>query len=255
MKRLLPLLLLLLSTSLYGQITIEKKTIVEGVVDPVFVEGKLVLPADTKLVIKDAIKVAVDTTYKFSDILITKDGVKVDTTSAELILTEPGTYKISIVLFDPDKGIKRGEETIVVGGTPTPGPTPTPTPGPTPTPSDEKIDNLSVLVIYESNDLPRYTISQRSVIQSTDLQLYMNKTLPRDTNNQPLWRVLDKDVTFPATCDTTFCKWMGTLDKSKLPMLVLGNKDKIVYQGPLPEDTQLASATEQVKVLITKHKK
>jgi len=249
MKRLLPILLLLLSSTLYGQIAIEKKTIVEGVVDPVFVEGKLVLPADAKLVVKDAIKVSIDATYKFSDILITKDGVKVDTTSAELILTEPGTYKISIVLFDPEKGIKRGEETIVVGGTPTPGPTPPPGPGPTPTPSDEKVDNLSVLVIYESNDLPRYSISQRSVIQSSDLQTYMNKTLPRDTNNQPLWRILDKDVTFPTGCDTIFCKWMGTLDKSKLPMLVLGNKDKIVFQGPLPEDVEV------VKTLIAKHKK
>ena len=247
MKRLLPILFLLLASTLHGQITIEKKLVVEGVKDPVFIGSNLLLPADSKLVVKDAIKVSTDTTFKFSDILITKDGVKVDTSSAELVLTEPGTYKISIVLFDPEKGIKRGEETIVLGGTPTPGPTPTPTP--TPTPSDEKVDNLSVLVIYESNDLGRYTISHRSVIQSTDLQTYMNKTLPRDTNNQPLWRVLDKDVTFPATCDTTFCKWMGTLDKSKLPMLVLGNKDKIVFQGPLPEDVEV------VKALIAKHKK
>lgn len=247
MKRLLPLLFLLLASTLHGQITIEKKLVVEGVKDPVFVGSNLLLPADSKLVVKDAIKVSTDTTYKFSDILITKDGVKVDTNSAELILTEPGTYKISIVLFDPEKGIKRGEEVITLGGTPTPGPTPTPTP--TPTPSDEKVDNLSVLVIYESADLGKYTTSQRSVIQSTDLQTYMNKTLPRDTNNQPLWRVLDKDVTFPATCDTTFCKWMGTLDKSKLPMLVLGNKDKIVFQGPLPEDVEV------VKTLIAKHKK
>lgn len=253
MKRLLPLLFLLLASTLHGQITIEKKLVVEGIKDPVFVGSSLLLPADSKLVVKDAIKVYTDATYKFSDILVTKDGVKVDTTSTELILTDPGTYKISVVLFDPEKGIKRGEETIVLGGSPTPAPSPTPTP--TPTPSDEKVDNLSVLVIYESNDLPRYTISQRSVIQSTDLQTYMNKILPRDTNNQPLWRVLDKDVTFPATCDTTFCKWMSTLDKSKLPILILGNKDKIVYKGPLPEDTEQVSATEQVKALITKHKK
>jgi hypothetical protein len=246
MKRLFPILLLLLASTLHGQITIEKKVVVEGVVDPVFVEGKLVLPADTKLVVKDAIKVAVDSTYKFSDILITKDGVNLETTSPESYFTDPGKYEINVVLFDPDKGIKRGQETIVLG-VPKPGPGPTPPPGPGP--SDEKVDNLSVLLIYESADLPKYTISQRSVIQSTDLQMYMNKTLPRDTNNQPLWRVLDKDVTFPATCDTTFCKWMGTLDKSKLPMLVLGNKDKIVFQGPLPEDTEL------VKALIAKHKK
>jgi hypothetical protein len=247
MKRIIPLLLLLLSSTLHGQITIEKKLVVEGVTDPVFVGSTLVLPAESKLVVKEAVKVSVDSTFKFNDILVKKDGVSVPVSGTELLFSDPGTYEVNVVLFDPEKGIKRGAEIIKLGGTPNPPPGPTPTP--TPTPSDEKVDNLSVLVIYESQDLPKYTISQRSVIQSTDLQVYMNKTLPRDTNNQPLWRVLDKDVTFPATCDTTFCKWMSTLDKSKLPMLVLGNKDKIVYQGPLPEDVEV------VKSLITKHKK
>lgn len=248
MKRLIPLLLLLLTTPLYSQITIEKKLVVEGVTDPVFVGSTLVLPAESKLVVKEAVKISIDSSYKFSDILVKKDGVSVPVSGTELLFSDPGTYEVNVVLFDPDKGIKRGAETVKIGGTPNPPPGPGPTPPPEPGPA-EKIDNLSVLVIYESADLPKYTISQRSVIQSTDLQGYMNKTLPRDTNNQPLWRVLDKDVTFPATCDTTFCKWMGTLDKSKLPMLVLGNKDKIVFQGPLPEDVEV------VKSLITKHKK
>lgn len=248
MKRIIPLLLLLLSSTLHGQITIEKKLVVEGVTDPVFVGSTLVLPAESKLIVKEAVKVSVDSTFKFNDILVKKDGVSVPVSGTELLFSDPGTYEINVVLFDPEKGIKRGAEVIKVGGAPTPGPTPGPTPPPEPGPA-EKVDNLSVLIIYESNDLPRYTISQRSVIQSTDLQVYMNKTLPRDTNNQPLWRVLDKDVTFPATCDTTFCKWMSTVDKSKLPMLVMGNKDKIVFQGPLPEEVEV------VKSLITKHKK
>lgn len=257
MKRILPLLLLLLSSSLYGQVSIEKKLVIEGVKDPVFVGPNLVVPADTKLVVKEAIKVSIDTSYKFSDILVTKDGVNLEQQPgvSEFLLTDPGKYKVSVVLFDPEKGIKRGESELVLGGTPTPAPTP-PGPGPTPDPTPaDKIEFLSVLIIYESEDLPKYTISQRSVIRSTDLQTYMNKTLTRDVNGQPLWRVLDKDVTFPTTCDTVFCKWMGTLDKSKLPMLVIGNKDKIVYQGPLPEDTESVTATQQVKDLINKYKK
>lgn len=246
MKRIIPLLLLLLSSTLHGQITIEKKLVVEGVTDPVFVGSTLVLPAESKLVVKEAVKVSVDSTFKFNDILVKKDGVSVPVSGTELLFSDPGTYEINVVLFDPEKGIKRGSETIKVGGTPNPPPGPTPPPEPGPA---EKIDNLSVLIIHESNNLGKYTVAQRSVIQSTDLQGYMNKTLPRDTNNQPLWRVLDKDVSFPTNCDTTFCKWMGTVDKSKLPMLVMGNKDKIVYQGPLPEDVEV------VKSLITKHKK
>lgn len=249
MIRALLLSLLLVSTSL-AQITIEKKLVVEGVKDPTIVGDKLVLPADCKLVIKDGIRVAIDKNYKFSDVLITKDGVVLDQplVDSELLLTDPGKYNVNVVLFDPEKGIKRGQADLVIGTSPTPAPGPTP-PGPTPPGPDEKIDNVAVLMIYESNDLLRYTVSQRTVLQSTDLRTFLNTTLSRDVSGQPNWRNLDKDVTFPTTCDTVFCKWMATLDKSKLPMLVIGNKDKIVFQGELPPEV------ETVKALVNKYKK
>lgn len=251
MIRALLLTLLLVSTS-FAQITIEKKLVVEGVKDPIFVGESLVIPGDCKLVVKEGIKVSVDATYKFSDILITKDGVILpQQTLTEFLLTDPGKYNINVVLFDPEKGIKRGQADLIIGGSPTPAPGPTPGPTPTPTPPgpDEKIDNISLLMIHESNDLGRYSEGHKHVLRSTDLQVFMNTTLSRDANGQPNWRNLDKDVGFPHACDTVFCKWIGTLDKSKLPMLVIGNKDKIVFQGPLPENVEV------VKTLISKYKK
>ena len=102
MKKLLPLILLLLTSSLYGQITIEKKLIVEGIKDPVFSDTILIVPEDCKLVIKDAVKVSVDKSYKFADILVTKDGVNLEQQQGinELLLTDPGKYVISVVLFE-----------------------------------------------------------------------------------------------------------------------------------------------------------
>lgn len=250
MLRALLLTLLLVSTS-FAQITIEKKLVVEGVKDPTFVGDKLVIPADCKLVVKESIKVAIDKSYKFNDVLITRDGITLEQplVDGETLLTEPGKYNVNVVLFDPEKGIKRGQANLIIGGAPTPGPDPGPAPGPTPPLPDEKIDNISLLMIHESNDLSKYSEGQQHILRSVDLQVFMNGTLSRDTNGQPNWRNLDKDVGFPRTCDTVFCKWMGTLDKSKLPMLVIGNKDRIVFQGPLPENV------EAVKALITKYKK
>lgn len=251
MKRLLPLLFLLLTSTVYGQISIERKLAVEGVKDPVFVGQNLIVPAESKLVIKEAIRVAIDTSYKFSDVLVTKDGVNLEQQPgvSEFILTDPGKYRISVVLFDPEKGIKRGESDLVIGTpTPTPpGPTPGPTPDPQPPGPDVKIDNLSVLIIYETSEL--YPQAIRMVLQSSDLQLFMGKTLPKDSNGQPLWRILDQHISFPVNCDTTFCKWMATQKPTQLPWIILGNKDKIVHQGPLPDNV------EAVKALVSKYKK
>lgn len=246
MKRIIPLLLLLLSSTLYGQITIEKKLVVEGVNDPVFVGSTLVLPAESKLVVKEAVKVSVDSSYKFNDILVKKDGVSVPVSDTELLFSDPGTYEINVVLFDPEKGIKRGTEVIKLGGTPSPPPGPTP---PSPTPTPDKIDNISVLMIYESALLPTYPAGKRAVLNSTDLRGYMSNTVSKDGTGFPNWRVLDKDTSFPKTCDTVFCKWLGTATPSELPWLVIGNKDTIVHQGPLPADA------ETIKSLITKYKR
>lgn len=133
-----------------------------------------------------------------------------------------------------------------IGPAPEPQPDPEPDPDPLPTPG--KIDNLSVLVVYESALLPTYKKEHISVIQSTDLRKWMTDNVPLDDQRFPNWRVLDKDTVFPANSDIVYKKWLKT-PPSTLPYLIIGNKDTIVFQGTLPENP------EDIKSLITKYKK
>lgn len=175
-----------------------------------------------------------------------------------IVITKPGQFWLEVkgTFFDKEKlDFFEFDETAVFTleellPTPAPGPGPTPPgPGPTPTPTpDIKIDGLSVLIVYESAQLPTYSQAHRSVIQSTDLRNWMNLNVSVDKQNFPNWRVLDKDTKFPATCDLVWCKWLAQ-PPPQLPYLIIGNKDQIVFQGPLPESTQT------VQAIISKHKK
>ena len=129
---------------------------------------------------------------------------------------------------------------------PTPEPEPDPEPDPDPTP--DKIDNLSVLIVYESALLPTYKKEHVSIIQSTDLRKWMNTNTSLDAQRFPNWRVLDKDTVFPSNSDIVYSKWLKT-PPSTLPYLIIGNRDTIVFQGPLPE------SVDEVKALITKYRK
>lgn len=128
-----------------------------------------------------------------------------------------------------------------------PAPEPQPDPDPLPPPAG-KIDNISVLIVYESALLPSYKKEHISVIQSTELRTWMNTNTSLDANRFPNWRVLDKDTTFPANSDLVYSKWLKT-PPSTLPYLIIGNKDTIVFQGTLPENP------EDIKALVLKYKK
>lgn len=127
-------------------------------------------------------------------------------------------------------------------------PTPEPDPEPDPDPVPDKIDNLSVLIVYESALLPSYKKQHISVIQSTDLRTWLNTNTSLDAQKFPNWRVLDKDTVFPVNSDIVYSKWLKT-PPTTLPYLIIGNRDTIVFQGPLPE------SVEDVKALVTKYRK
>jgi hypothetical protein len=131
---------------------------------------------------------------------------------------------------------------------PTPAPEPQPDDPDPPQPTPDKIDNITVLIVYESGALPSYKQSHRSVIQSTDLRAWMSDNVAKDSNALPNWRVLDKDTKFPPNSDIIYRKWLSTAPP-KLPYLIIGNKDVIVFQGELPENP------EEIKTLITKYKR
>jgi hypothetical protein len=157
-----------------------------------------------------------------------------------------GTYfdKAAQDFFEIDEEVDFFVDAI--GPAPEPEPDPTPDPDPLPTPG--KIDNISVLVVYESALLPTYKQSHISVIQSTELRTWMNSNTSLDSQRFPNWRVLDKDTQFPKDSDLVYKKWLKT-PPSSLPYLIIGNKDTIVFQGTLPE------GPEDIKALVLKYKK
>lgn len=214
-----------------------------------------VVPIGILDVTTDAANVAVTATNGRRDIVELKQlGAK------QWLWTEGGKIDFLVEVVDFDKRIwskKTFSASIPDVPTPTPPKPPEPVPpGPNPPepippkPDDEKISGLSVLFIYESSQLPAYRAQTLNVLNSTDLRKWFNSNLERDSPaGQVNFRCLDKDTKFPATFDQVYCKWLGQPPPPKLPWIIIGNKDKIVFQGPLPEDA------ETVKALVLKHKK
>ncbi len=202
---------------------------------PVFVPGRLVEVAST------AANIEVEALYNGTIV----DGGQINANSFIIPSISKMTLRIRCVDFDQKIYQKK---TIELGGIePLPPPTPDP-PVPPPTPTPDKIDNLTVLIVYESGQLSAYKEAHRTVIQSTLLRAWMDSNLPKDAQNLSNWRVLDKDTKFPVSSDLVYKKWLLT-PPNKLPYLIVGNKDVIVYQGELPTDI------EEVKAIITKYKK
>lgn len=181
----------------------------------------------------------------------------IDLKDEGIIVTQIGHFWLQVrgthTYFDKDKQdivfyeIDEEVDFFVDALNPGPKPDPDPTPDP-PTPTPGKIDNLAVLIVYESGRLSAYTEAQRNSINSTILREWMNDNVPKDAQGLANWRVLDKDTKFPTSSDLVYKKWLQT-PPSNLPYLIIGNKDTIVHKGELPTDL------EEIKSLITKYKK
>jgi len=141
--------------------------------------------------------------------------------------TSPGSISVKVEAFDWDKRIRKKWSGICsLPGVPTP--TPGPTPGPVPAP--DKIADPSILIVYESRDLPSYPANLKGVMNSTDLQLWAR-------NNKYGLAVLDKNTPFPVNCDALWCKWLAK-PPPELPWVIIGNRSKIVHSGKLPESVK-----------------
>lgn len=249
----LAILLLLTSTSL-AQITVRQLSVVEASEKSEKVGSFVVVPKDFKAkpfnivhakwetkVPPERVKIkltnSIRQTIPFID--LKEEGIVVSQVG-HFWLEVRGTYFDKTIqdFYEIDEEVDFFVDAI--------GPTPEPQPNPDLLPN--KIDNISVLVVYESALLPTYKQSHISVIQSTDLRTWMNSNTSLDTNQLPNWRVLDKDTKFPPNSDLVYSKWLKT-PPSTLPYLIIGNKDTIVFQGILPEDP------EDIKTLITKYRK
>jgi hypothetical protein len=224
-------------------------SVLEGAKGATIENGVLVVDSDSSLAITESILCKYDESYKFNLIKATKDGQKLEVKTYN-IFRDPGVYKISVTLFDPEKGIEQEQLDCTLGQPipepPKPGPSP-----PTPVPDDAKLVDPTVLVVYESALLPTYNGNQRAIISNVDFRNWAAKTIGNPT--QVTFSVLDKNTPFPSKCDTVFCKWLGMINSGELkvdvPCLIVGNKSKIVYHGPIPD------GIEKTKELILKYKK
>lgn len=233
------------------EVKVSEVTVIDGIVGTPQLAGNFVLadkaskptlsPGRFIEIVSDAANIEVEAVY--GGMIV--DAGKINSNSFIVPSTQKMTLRVRCVDFDKKIYSKKvielaGEEPDVKPDPVDPVDPVVPVPG--------KIDNLSVLIVHESGQLSAYTQAQRNIIQSTQLREWMDKNVPKDSQGLANWRVLDKDTRFPDKSDLVYKKWLQS-PPIKLPYLIIGNKDTIVYQNELPTNV------EEIKALITKFKK
>lgn len=236
--------------SVFGQVDVKTTSgfSIVGLTNTQTVDGLLisstspsaVVPIGILDVATDASNVAVTATNGRRDIVELKQlGAK------QWLWTEGGKIDFLVEVVDFDKRIwAKKTVSAAIPEVPTPAPDPKPDPKPDP---EEKITGLSVLFIYESSHIYKEKIV--NVLNSADLRQWFNSNIEKNKLGQANFRCLDRDTPFPKNCDEVYCKWLGQPPPPELPWIIIGNKEKIVFQGPLPDDI------EKVKSLVLKYKK
>lgn len=154
-----------------------------------------------------------------------------------------GTITVDVTTFSQETGFDNQVKEIVLGRS-DPEPKPDDDPQPDPEPTPKPLKNLSVLVVYESSLTPQLPRSQLSIFQSSELRQWLNGVCSLDSSTgQRNYRFFDQHTTFPANCDSTWCRLMATKRES-LPWLVIGDGGTEVYSGPLP------SSVDEFKRLV-----
>lgn len=152
--------------------------------------------------------------------------------------TQPGQIQVKFTVIDLKAGNAYDHtETVEIAGIP-------PKPDVPDVVPVVKLDNLSVLFVYEPGDIPLYDKQIRQTLQSTDLKVWFQQQIPQpDGLSRARW--YDKDTDFK-TCNTTHCKWMSS--PPEIPGMIVGNDQQIVYKGKiLPID--------DIKKLVLQYKK
>lgn len=240
------LVLLLLTTSCFGQATFKVSTDyleIEGLSEVQIVDGKVFSKTPpTKATPTGSITVEPNGSIVLLSYVYNQDTLQFTKFNKESEFkwtwTQPGKFKVKFTVIDLVKG-SGGEQEIDVE---LKGASPKPTP--TPTPDAVKLDNLSVLFVFESNDLTGYPEPTKQIINSNELKTWFQQQLP-ELGGLSRVRWYDKDTKFPQ-CTTVFCKWMSS--PPEIPGMIVGNEQQIVYKGKL-------LPIEEIKALVLKHKK
>lgn len=158
---------------------------------------------------------------------------------------KPVKVKFTIIDFTGGKSFEH-EQVVQITTTPAPSPEPTPTPTPTPDVPVTKLDNLSVLFLFETGKLSSYKGDDKNTLQSVELKKWFQEQLPEPGGLSRV-RWYDQNTNYPA-CTTLQCKWLSTARPPTIPGMVVGNENQVVYSGKI-------LSIEDTKALILKYKK
>ena len=236
----LALLLCLLLSGIAAAQTAEVKNVLVDVPNFQVVNGVIYVPEGT-----------IPKVQSVGLITVPEDWPQTDESSTQIIVRDISGKKLPFVTIKPNvfQINESGKVNIIlvnqkpfffdmfelaIGPTPVP-PPPGPGPGPLPpNPLGPPIPGagLKVLISYEADEVASYASTVRSQLFSSPMRVTLNGLVGRDTANQPMIRVLDKDTTCPLGQPNMWCLALGR-PRTALPWIIISNSTT-GYEGPLP---------------------
>lgn len=121
-----------------------------------------------------------------------------------------------------------------------PDPGPKPPDPPTPTPAPINADGLHVMIIFETEDKAKLPPGQFDIIYGLEMRTWLKANCAADpqTGDQKAYWIVDKDESL-SQLDK---KWQDAAKRPRqeIPWLIISNRGKGGYEGPLPADAGAA---------------
>lgn len=113
-----------------------------------------------------------------------------------------------------------------------PDPDPPPLPPTNLDPLPYTSQGLRVLIIYEKDDAPKQLLD---ILTSPSLRAYLNANCVKNSTNQPMWAILDKDVPL----DNSYEIWKSGMasPRAQVPWMIVSNGKKWDSKPILSTDT------------------
>lgn len=157
-----------------------------------------------------------------------------------LIASADGRYRLWAVAC-VDKKLVKTHTFIVIGdpGPTPPGPKPpTPPDPPKPEPSPIAADGLHVMVLFETADKSKMSKGHFDIVYGMEMRQWLKANCTADTgagDGKAYW-IVDKDADLSQLAK----KWQDAVQRPRtsVPWLIISNRPKGGYEGPLPVDTE-----------------
>ncbi len=253
MKQTLFLLLTLVTSTLYADLTVSVKeaaavittagkTITQVQIDDGVPIGEAI-ETDLPIVVSNKQPVAVMMLKTSVSLDILKVKTSCSTATVKKLL--PGVYCVDspgthVVKFDTlsIEPFSWDDTTVTVTVGASPGPTPGPGPQPPlpPGPNVAPIDGSGYRVLFVVESGVALTSSQREILYGADVRAFLNTTCI-NVEGTPDWRLLDPDTKFTDPSHR-FSKALAR-PRASLPWIIISN-GATGYEGPLPADKAAA---------------